>query len=229
MHPDPDASPFNSLPPAVIVLAAVIFGVEMLFVLSKAGLFQGGTAGVDATRTYAIQHYGFWDTAFAWMVENRRWPLEHVIRFVTYPFVHYNFTHMVFVMVFVLALGKMVGEAFNSLAVLIIFFVSSIVGALAYGLILNDPSPLVGGYPGAYGLIGGFTLILWIGYGRVGANQYRAFTLIGFLVGMQFIFGLMGASNRWLSELSGFAAGFLTAILMVPGSVRFILHKIRNR
>ena len=55
--------------------------------------------------------------------------------------------------VFVLALGKMVGETFSQTAVVAVFFGAGIAGALAYGLLLDNPYPLLGGYPGAYGLI----------------------------------------------------------------------------
>jgi len=52
-------------------------------------------------------------------------------------------------------MGKMVGEVIGSLAVPVIFFGASILGALAYGALLSEPAWLVGGFPGAYGLIGG--------------------------------------------------------------------------
>lgn len=229
MHSDPDASPFNALPQGVILLAAAIFGVEMLFVLSKSGLI-GGTRGGEDWRIFAFQRFAFSGDIFKWMIETGRWSPEHLLRFVSYAFVHFTFTHMIFVVVFVLALGKMVGEAFSSMAVLVIFFASTIVGALAYGLILNDPRPLVGGYAGAYGLIGAYTLILWIGYGAVGANQYRAFSLIGMLLAIQLIFGLFfEVGNDWLAEVAGFITGFGTATLLIPGSVSRLVEKMRNR
>lgn len=226
---DPDAPPFNPLPAAVVALALAIFGVEMVFQLSKAG-FLGGTQGGEDWRIFALQRYAFSGEILGWMRETGRWPLEHLVRFAAYAFVHYSFLQMVFVVVFVLALGKMVGEVFSDLAVLLVFFAATLVGALAYGTILSDPRPLVGGFPGAFGLIGAYTFILWVGYGAVGENQLRAFTLIAFLVGIQFFFALFfTVGNDWLAELAGFATGFAVAFLLVPGSLGRLLERLRRR
>lgn len=222
-------SPFNSLPPVVVVLACTLFGIEVLFYLSQAGLI-GGTRGGSDWRIFAIQDYAFSAEIFHWMVETGRWPLEHLRRFVTYLFVHGSFTHMIMVCVFVLALGKLVGETFNQWTVLVIFLVSGIAGALAYGLLLDTGQPLYGGYPGAYGLIGAFTFILWVGYGRAGENQMQAFRLIGFLMGIQLLFGLIfGANKDWVAELAGFATGFLLSGILQPGGWAALLRTMRQR
>ena len=229
MSDAPPASPFNALPPVVTALAVAIFGVEVLFMLAKSGLI-GGTRGGEDWRIFALQRFAFSGDLFRWMVETGRWPLEHVMRFVTYPFVHVAFTQMIFVVVFVLALGKLVGEVLGNVAVATIFFASSIVGALAYAALLNDPRPLVGGFPGAFGLIGGYTFILWVGYGAVGANQLRAFTLIGILMGIQLIFGLFfTVCNFWLAEVAGFLTGLALSPLLVPGGFGRLLARLRQR
>jgi hypothetical protein len=88
----------------------------------------------------------------------------------------------------------------------------------------------VGGYPGVYGLIGAYTFILWVSYGVAGENQYRAFTLIGFLMGIQLIFGFMfGTTNDWVAELSGFLVGFAISPMLVPGGFRRLLNRLRQR
>ncbi len=100
----------NPLPPVVVALVLFIMGIELAFTLGTRG-FVGEPAAVG-WRLEAIQAYSFSPDIFHWMIENGRWPLEHVIRFVTYPFVSGSFTQAVFVCVFVLAMGKMVGEVF---------------------------------------------------------------------------------------------------------------------
>jgi membrane associated rhomboid family serine protease len=229
MSDAPQASPFNALPPVVTALAAAIFGVEVLFMLAKSGLI-GGTRGGEDWRIFALQRFAFSGELFDWMLETGRWPLEHAVRFVTYPFVHVSFTQMIFVVVFVLALGKMVGEVISSVAVATIFFAASVAGALVYAMLLDDPRPLVGGFPGAFGLIGGYTFILWVGYGAVGANQFRAFTLIGILMGIQLIFGLLfTVGNFWLAEVAGFLTGLALSPLLVPGGFGRLLARLRQR
>jgi rhomboid protease GluP len=46
---------------------------------------------------------------------------------------------MLMVLVFLLALGKMVGEVFSGWAVLVVFFASAVAGALAFTVLTNDP------------------------------------------------------------------------------------------
>lgn len=229
MRAEPQDSPFNALPPVVVALVAAIFGIELVFQLANAG-FLGGTRGGDDWRMMAIFRFAFSGELFRWMRETGQWAPDNLLRFVSYLFVHGNFTHMVFVCVFILALGKMVGETFAQTAALVIFLVSGIAGALAYGLLLETKMPLFGGYPGAYGLIGAFTFILWVGYGRSGQNQLQAFRLIGFLMAIQLIFGLMfGANKDWVAELAGFFTGFVLSGVLRPGGWAALLRTMRQR
>lgn len=221
-------SPFNELPPMVLVIALVLGGIELIFQVGSFGVIGGPEA--IGWRNSAIQDYGFFDSIFEAMRAQGVWPLEHVKRFFTYAFVHYSITHALMVIVFILALGKKVGETFGNFAVLLIFVLSTLVGSLAYGLILTTNVQLIGAYPAAYGFIGAYTFILWLGLGHMQENQLRAFTLIGFLMGIQLVFGLIfGSSPDWVADLAGFVAGFATAALMVPGAVGRIRARLRQR
>ena len=226
-HPD-DQSPINPLPPVVVALALVIFGIEGVLQAGALG-FAGGADAVG-WRLSAFRSYAFSGPVLDLMIENGRWPLEHVKRFVTYPFFHFSFTHAAMVLVFLLALGKMVGEVFGTIAVLVVFFLSAFVGALAYGLLLDNPTPLIGGYPAVYGLIGSYTFMLWLSLAGTGNSQMRAFTLIGLLMGVQLLFGLVFGSNKdWLADIFGFGTGFLVSFLLVPGAIARIRSRLRGR
>lgn len=223
-----DPSPVNPLPPSVLVLFLVIFGVEAVLAAAEAGLVGGPQA--VGWRMALIRDYGFSPQVFDWMVETRQLPPEHLLRFVTYPFLHLGFVHMAIAGVIFLAMGKMVGEAIGQLAVPVIFFGASILGALAYGALLSEPAWLVGAFPGAYGLIGGFTFLLWTRARVTGANQARAFTLIAMLMGIQLLFGLLfGSDNTWLADLFGFVAGFGMSFLLVPGARAALIRRLRRR
>jgi rhomboid protease GluP len=131
--------------------------------------------------------------------------------------------------VMLLALGKMVGEVFSALSTLLVFVVSGIGGALAYALILDDPVPLGGGVPGVYGLIGAFTFLLWLKLGQLGEQQSRAFSLIGFLMGLQLVFGLLfGLQNDWLADVFGFIVGFSMSFVVSPGGWTALRAKMRR-
>lgn len=228
MSIDPDASPFNALPPVATGLAAVILGIELLFWLGGAGLIGG--PGAIGWRLAAIEDHGFVVAVWDWMIANGRWPPEQLSRLLTYPLIHLGFGHALFVGVFILAMGKFVGEIFAPWAVLLIFFGSGVAGALAYAIVLSDPPPLVGGFPPVYGLIGAYTFILWTGLGRIGTARLQAFQLIAVLTGLQLIFGaLFGVAPDWIADLAGFAAGFGLSFLVAPGGWQKLLARLRDR
>lgn len=223
-----DISPFNVLPPVVAALALVISGIEILFQLGGAGLAGGATA--VGWRLEALQDYAFSGLIWDQMWARGFFPAEHMIRFFSYPFLHGSFTHAAFAVVILLAIGKAVGEVFSALSVVIVFFASSAVGALAYAMLTDAQAPLFGAYPAGYGLIGAFTFLLWVNLAAVGANSMRAFTLIGFLMVFQLVFGLLfGAGYDWIADLAGFATGFGLSFVLSPGGYARVLAKMRQR
>ncbi|OED49080.1 rhomboid family intramembrane serine protease [Rhodobacteraceae bacterium (ex Bugula neritina AB1)] len=227
MSSEPHNAPVNPLPAAVVALVLVIMGVEAMFSLGTRGI-AGGPEAIG-WRLEAIQSYAFSSEIFWWMQETGRWPLEHLKRFASYVFVHGSFTHALFVCVFVLAMGKMVGEVMGDLAMVIIFLLSGAGGALGYALLIADGQPLIGGFPAVYGLIGAFTFLLWRSLALVGAQQSRAFSLIAFLMGAQLLFGLLfGGQKDWVADLVGFATGFGLSFFLAPGGWARIRDRIRH-
>jgi len=125
MSSDPDASPINPLPPVVAALALVIFAIELIFEAGNRGILGGPEA--VGWRLEAIQRYGFFAPVLDLMAERGEWPPDQVMRLVTYAFVHWSFMHMVMVLVFLLALGNLVGRVFSAWAVLAIFLGSTVI------------------------------------------------------------------------------------------------------
>ncbi|MGR3514076.1 MAG: rhomboid family intramembrane serine protease [Paracoccaceae bacterium] len=219
---------FNTLPSAVVALALAIFAVELLFTLGTRGILGGQSA--IGWRVQAVQDFGFSAPLLAWQFDTGNWALTHLKRFVTYPFVHFGFTHAAFVIVFLLALGKMVGEVFGNLAVIILFFACGVFGAVVYAGLIGDERPLVGGFPSAYGLIGAYTFLLWVRFKAAGENEWQAFTLIGFLMGIQLFFGIFFEVGwDWVAEVAGFVFGFVLTPALVPGAFRRFLDRMRQR
>lgn len=227
-HDPPPGPAVNPLPPVVIALTVFMIGIEILFAAGSSGLIGGPEA--LGWRISAIEDWGFRAPLFSWMLERGDFPLRDLARFVTYPFLHLSFQHLLFVLVFLLALGKMVGEVFSAPAFLAVFFGSSIAGALAYWAVWDSAIVLYGGYPAVYGLIGAYTFLIWTRLALTGGNQIQAFSLIGFLLGIQLIFGLLfGGGIDWVAELGGFFAGFGLSFLVSPGGWRRVLMRLRQR
>jgi len=223
-----DAPPINPLPPVVWALALPIVAMEAVVGLGSSGL-AGGPEAVG-WRLDAIQRFAFSPDVLRWMWSTGQWPPEHLARFVTYPFANQSFTQALFVLVFLLALGKMVGEVFRGWVVAAVFFGAALAGALAYTAVPGAGAALIGGFPAVYGLIGAFTFILWARLGAVNANRARAFSLIGFLLGIQLVFGLIfGATWDWVADVAGFAAGFALSFLLGPGGWSALRARLRHR
>jgi membrane associated rhomboid family serine protease len=232
MHdPDLNAPPFNPLPKVIIALAVLIGSVELMFQAAEAG-YIGGPMGIG-WRLAAFTRFGVIDGVFSWMWTNQTYPAGQVLRLLTYPFLHLGFAHALFVVVFILAIGKFVAEVFSPLSVLIIFFASAMIGALGYVIILDGTYALVGGYPAVYGLIGAFTWIKFRVLRAGGENAARAFQLIALFMAIQLLYKvLFGGTNEWLAELIGFGVGFGLSPLVGPGGtvrVRSWVERMRSR
>lgn len=208
-----------------------IAAVELVL---QAGAYQlvGGPQAVG-WRLEAITVYGFFDSVLNWMLETGQFPVEHLARFVTYTFVHGSLTHAAFAIVFILAIGKLVAEAFSVWAFLAIYILGAIVGSLAYGLILDTQVPLIGAYPAVYALIGSLTFMMFLRARAEGENPIRAFNLIFALLAIQLVFRLLfGGSNDWVADIAGFATGFALSFVLAPDGpdhVVSLLERFRRR
>ena len=225
---DLNAPPINPLPPVVWLLALPVIAMEVAVSLGASG-FAGGASGIG-WRLDAVQRFGFSPEYLRRMVEAGLWPAEGLMRLISYPLVHLTVTHTIWVIVFLLALGKFVGEVFRWWAVLVVVFGAAAVAAVVYAAVPFVTAPLVGGYPPVYGLIGAFTFILWTNLGRSGGNRMRAFALIGMLLAVQLVFGLLfGGGPQWIADLAGFGAGFLLSFVVSPGGWARVTAKLRAR
>jgi membrane associated rhomboid family serine protease len=229
MDQDKNAPPLNPLPPVVWLLALPVIAMELVLSLAERGLV-GGAQGMG-WRLQAVERFGMFPELLKHQWQTGGSLPEELHRLVSHAVVHGSFTHAIFAVVMLLALGKWVGEVFRWWAVLVVVLGSAAVGALAYGLLIPDlRAPLIGAYPAVYGLIGAFTFMIFTNLSRVGANKYRAFSLIGALLFFQFIFGvLFGAGWDWVADVAGFAAGFCLSAVVSPGGFRRVIDHIRQR
>lgn len=229
MSENPDLiPPVNPIPISVLAVFFAIAGLEATFALGQAGLVGGPEA--IGWRISWVRELGFHGSILTEMWQKGLWPLEHVKRLITYAFVHQSFTHSLFAMVLLLALGKMVAERLGSLAFLVLFFGSVIGGALIYAALTGAKSEwLTGAYPGVYGLIGGYSFVMWRVLGAKGLSQTPAFSLIAMLMGVQLLFSIfMTIGNSWIADLAGFFVGFALCFVVAPGEWAHLLRRLRG-
>ncbi|MDZ7905720.1 MAG: rhomboid family intramembrane serine protease [Cypionkella sp.] len=230
MHPDDPQMepPFNPLPWVIWVMVLPMVALEAVFSAAEAGLI-GGAQGIG-WRVSALEQYAVWPAYWRQQWTAGALDFELLLRFVAYPFLHINVTHAVFAVVILLAMGKFVGDVFRPIALAAVYFISAAIGALIYASIPAIDVPLMGAYPGDYGLIGAFTFLLWVKLAGTGANQLRAFTMIGFLLGVQLVFGLLfGGGPEWVADVTAFVAGFALSFVAVPGGWQRVRARLRQR
>ncbi|KEJ89077.1 rhomboid family intramembrane serine protease [Sulfitobacter donghicola] len=221
-------SPFNAMPVVVVILFLIMAGIELTLTAAEAGLVGGPEA--IGWRLGLVRDWGFSGDLFDAMLAQGYWAPEHLARFVTYPFIHLSFTHALIAIVLMLALGKLAAEVMGPFAMVFLFVMSGIGGALVYALLLDDPVWLVGAYPSVYGLIGGYSFLMWRRLGATGGQQMQAFSLIAMLMGLQLVWSLFSSVGYgWVAEFSGFVCGFFLSFLCAPGEWARILRKMRQR
>ncbi|WGI21602.1 rhomboid family intramembrane serine protease [Amylibacter sp. IMCC11727] len=228
--PNADAAPINPLPQVVILLAVLIAVPEVIFQLGEQGLI-GGPDGAT-WRIVIAEKYAFSNAAVFWMWDTGQYPFSVLIRFVTYMFIHANFVAALFSLVFVLALGKFVGERMSSASVLGIYLGSGILGALLQALFNGPTQAMIGGSAASFGMIGALSWILFSQQRASGDTGLKAFRLILqlaiFLGVMAYLFGGKG----WVDCVAGFCVGFPLAAILRPAEGVGVTHwfeRMRSR
>lgn len=209
---------FQKLPKSVVVLAAFIGGIEILFSLSEsASLF--GFAG-DQLRLVAIRDFGFWDPIFSAQITTFNFINKESLRFFTYTFIHFHFVSALISVVLTLAFGNLLARFVNDLQIITFFVLSAFFGALGYSLLLNEQFPLLGSSPGFFGFIGGFIFVLSFQYLEGNYDFDGMFAIPVFLLSAQIGFQLvLGGPSYWVADLIGFLTGFLLFPLLQFGFV----------
>ena len=229
--PNADAPPFNPVPPVIVALALVIGGIEVVFQMADRGLI-GGPEGI-AWRARAIERFGFYDPMFDRMVELGVYPLQGMIRFATYSFVHASFVHAAFAVVMILAIGNMAARIFSPVAVLIAMAAGAAGGAAMFGLVWATQQWLFGAYPAVYALLGLYTWVLWMYPGELSQSRAAAFRLIAALLFLQLVFaGFFGGGQDIVADGTGFLIGFFLAFVLAPDGadrVRRWIQRLRDR
>lgn len=223
----PKAAALNPMPPVVTALFLMIAGIEGLFALASIGVLG---EGFDASwRVLAIERYGMNTNLIAWMRETEDFGVEHLVRFVTFSFLHSSFMQAAIACALFLAMGKMVGSVFSASALIMFFFIPAALGALAYCLISPEAGWLFGAFPGIYGLIGAYTFLLWVSLKAQQVPAGKAFNMIAMLIGIQLIFGIFFSGRLlWIADLAGFIGGFTISVLLLPGGLARLAQALRR-
>jgi len=223
---------FNPVSPIVVLLVGIMVVVELALQAGEHGLIGGPQA--IGWRLELIRFFGFHKAVFDHIRMGGEIEPKVLWPFFTYFFMPRGFVSVLISGALILAMGKLISDRFSGLAMLAIFVVCSLAGALAFGF-WSTPGgfPLIGAYPVFYGVIGTFTWIRISDLRAEGASILPAFTAVGMFFVFRGGFALYyGLSNSWMADLAGLLAGFLLAYLIAPDGkdrMRGWLDALRNR
>jgi len=207
--------PFLRAPAVVIglILALVAAHVARIYAFPRAS-------------TAWIYDYGFVPARYshAYLYSHGLNPgnfLERALPFVTYMFLHGNYTHLIFNCLWLLAFGPVVARRFGVVLFLLFFLLCGIAGAAVY-LALNwgSEAPVIGASGAISGLMGA-------GFRMIGSNVFdrrldpilspRILLWSGIWVVLNVVAGFTGLGAgrfelvAWQAHLGGYAAGLLLA------------------
>lgn len=218
----------NPVPWSVWVLVLPMIALEAIFSAAEAGLL-GQNTGVG-WRSEAFRAFSVWPDYWLQQWEWGVFPPDLIWRFFSYSFLHADPGHVLFAAVIVLATGKFVGDAMRPWVLLVLFFGSAVGGAVIYAAFSGEQALLIGAYPGAYGLIGGLSHVLWQRSSGPLRDRLQAFRLIGALLVLQLIYSLIfDGSIGWKSEIPAFVIGFALAFGLDWLGLNDPLRRFRQR
>jgi len=218
----------NPIPAAILVILAGIILVEATIFFGFGGFI--GKPGAAYERLFLIQNYGVPPNLVNWMFDTKNFSFDYLLRFIAYSFVNFSGLSVIFAAVLLLALGKIVGEVFSPLSVILIWILSTSLASIFYSVSTTTDQILVGSYPGVYGFVGAYTFVSWITLRLAkNKNQSLAFSLIVVLMSVQLLFSfLFGTGQLWIADFGGFVTGFLISFFLIPGGIKRILSVLRG-
>ncbi|MCY4543042.1 MAG: rhomboid family intramembrane serine protease [Rhodobacteraceae bacterium] len=205
---------FGPIPRAVLALAGVIAGLELMFSAGDTGLV-GGVVGAY-WRSTAIENFAFSE----WLLREQLRggiPAAEWHRFVTYGFLHSQFASSAMSTVFILAFGNFLTRFVSSWQVLAIFFAGIVAGAGGFALVLDAAYPLIGSSPGYFAIFGGILAVFLVGKASRRLNRLML-SIPLYFIGLQILYRVIfGGPDFWLADIAGCAAGFLGGIFSCLG------------
>lgn len=191
-----------------------------------------GFWGSARWRPLVYQNGAFWIGLIIGWQPN--YALQPYVMFITYAFLHGGLSHLVMNMITLVSLGKALQLRVGQGRLLLIYSVSILGGAIAYGLMGLVRYPMVGASGALFGLVGAW--VVWdisdSMRERPGLSTlfFAALWPITILIGLNL--GMYWATSghlAWETHLGGFIAGALVALLLLWINPASIAQYIRTR
>ena len=186
----------------------VCAAIELTLQLADRGILD-----VPRLRFVAYTYGGFWPGLLDDWKPN--FPGQPVVMFLTYSVFHGGFMHFLVNMITLLSLGAAVSERGGTARYAAIYVASILGGAVVYGLLAPDYSPMVGASGALFGLVGALTAWDALERRALELTMLPVLRVIAFLVLMNVVlWWAMSGQLAWQTHLGGFVAGALAGAIL---------------
>jgi membrane associated rhomboid family serine protease len=139
--------------------------------------------------------------------------------FVSHAFLHGDIMHFALNSVVLLAVGKVIAAIVGPWRLLLLFAITAIAGALAFGLIARTNGPMVGASGAVFGFIGFWKYNEWRARALLGLSLQPIWSVIVALaIANVAVWFLLSGLVAWEAHLGGFVAGWAVGWLWRPVS-----------
>jgi len=207
--PPPTRDPVH---PALWVMILVMIGFEVVFAAAEAGLVPE-----DLGRWPVYLQLAFFDLVFEWARAGKGIEPQLFWSPLTHAFLHGGWLHLGLNGAAFLGLGHSLVRVIGVGRFLVTFALTSIAGALVFGLIAETNGPMVGASGAIFGLLAMLTAWQERALHRAGQSRAPIWRRIAGLVVLNaaLAFG-MGGLLAWQAHLGGWVAGWLLAFVFRP-------------
>lgn len=195
------------LSPIVVLVLVLCCAGELTLIAADWGLI-----GTPLWRGLAYQNGAFW----AGILYNWRpnYEAQPVLMFFTYAFLHSDFWHLTGNMLTLVFLGDIVVRRIGQGGFGFVYLVSTLGGAVAFGLMTTSTAPMVGASGALFGLAGAWQYWEWFDLRDRGLNGWPVWRVVFALVVLNVILWVANDGNlAWETHLGGFVAGWIAAVI----------------
>lgn len=209
----------GGIPQSVLWIAFVCVVIELALLAADVGLWSQ-----PGLRSRAYAFGAFWKA----LLQDAQ-PLfaaQTVTMFGTYAFLHGGPIHMVVNMVALVSFGTAIVNRIGQKRFLVVYAISSLGGAVGFGLFSASSAPMVGASGALFGLLGTWVCWDYLDRRHHGDPLWVTLRAIVFLVAYNLVFWVvLHGQLAWETHFGGFVAGWLLAIFWG----RSVLDQSRRR
>lgn len=198
------------VPRPILVLAILMAAIEFTLILSDIGVLRPGLRG------WAYANFAFHDPLFEAALAGEWMGWRVPLSTLTYTMLHGGLIHLGFNGAALLGLGAFLSRRISAGRVIVAIFVTSVAGAVAFGLIAQATGPLVGASGGLFGLLGVLKRWEFETLRRTPGGSWGSFwrSLLGLVLLNVILAFAAGGALAWEAHLGGFAAGWALGMVL---------------